>query len=108
MAPSIDGRASPMPEDARPSMDGAISYKGETGDVQARSSGSGARDAAIWHAICSSQSHHIVAACKGDILAGKGTNTMKNFAVLILRVTLGALLMGHGGQKLFGWFEGPG
>jgi len=33
---------------------------------------------------------------------------MRSLAFLILRVTLGGLLMGHGGQKLFGWFEGPG
>jgi putative oxidoreductase len=28
--------------------------------------------------------------------------------LLILRVTVGGLLAGHGGQKLFGWFGGPG
>ena len=33
---------------------------------------------------------------------------MKNVTLLILRATLGALLMGHGSQKLFGWFEGSG
>jgi putative oxidoreductase len=33
---------------------------------------------------------------------------MKSVAFLLLRLTLGALLMGHGSQKLFGWFEGPG
>ena len=33
---------------------------------------------------------------------------MTDIAFLILRLTLGGLLMGHGGQKLFGWFEGPG
>ncbi|MGH2442689.1 MAG: DoxX family protein [Chloroflexota bacterium] len=33
---------------------------------------------------------------------------MKNIALLILRVTVGALLAGHGAQKLFGWFGGPG
>jgi len=27
---------------------------------------------------------------------------------LIFRVTIGALFMGHGAQKLFGWFGGPG
>jgi putative oxidoreductase len=31
-----------------------------------------------------------------------------NFALLILRVTLGTLMAGHGAQKLFGWFKGPG
>jgi putative oxidoreductase len=33
---------------------------------------------------------------------------MRSLAFLLLRVTLGGLLMGHGAQKLFGWFEGPG
>ncbi len=30
------------------------------------------------------------------------------WALLILRVTTGGLLIGHGSQKLFGWFGGPG
>lgn len=33
---------------------------------------------------------------------------MKNLVLLILRVTVGALLAGHGAQKLFGWFGGHG
>ena len=33
---------------------------------------------------------------------------MGNLAVLILRAVLGLLLAGHGSQKLFGWFNGPG
>lgn len=33
---------------------------------------------------------------------------MQDKALLILRVTAGTLLAGHGAQKLFGWFEGPG
>lgn len=33
---------------------------------------------------------------------------MVNFALLVLRLTLGGLLMGHGAQKLFGWFGGHG
>jgi len=33
---------------------------------------------------------------------------MVNLALLLLRLTYGSLLMGHGGQKLFGWFKGPG
>src|SRR5882672_2377034 len=28
--------------------------------------------------------------------------------LLIIRVVLGLLLVGHGAQKLFGWFGGPG
>ncbi len=33
---------------------------------------------------------------------------MSNLAALVLRVTLGSLMAGHGAQKLFGWFEGYG
>lgn len=33
---------------------------------------------------------------------------MKSFGLLILRLVGGTLLAGHGAQKLFGWFEGPG
>ena len=33
---------------------------------------------------------------------------MGNFALLILRATLGLMMAGHGSQKLFGWFNGPG
>jgi putative oxidoreductase len=33
---------------------------------------------------------------------------MGNLAVLILRVVVGGLLTGHGAQKLFGHFNGPG
>src|SRR5574341_529530 len=29
-------------------------------------------------------------------------------ALLLLRVIVGLLLAGHGAQKLFGWFKGPG
>ncbi len=35
-------------------------------------------------------------------------NMMRDIGLLILRLTTGALLMGHGSQKLFGWFSGPG
>jgi putative oxidoreductase len=33
---------------------------------------------------------------------------MRDLALLILRVVIGGLLAGHGSQKLFGAFEGPG
>jgi putative oxidoreductase len=33
---------------------------------------------------------------------------MGNLAALLLRLVLGGLLAGHGAQKLFGWFSGPG
>ncbi len=33
---------------------------------------------------------------------------MGNLAALVLRVALGGLMAGHGSQKAFGWFNGPG
>jgi len=33
---------------------------------------------------------------------------MGDAALLIMRATVGGLLAGHGAQKLFGWFGGPG
>jgi putative oxidoreductase len=33
---------------------------------------------------------------------------MGNLATLALRLVLGGLLAGHGAQKMFGWFNGPG
>jgi putative oxidoreductase len=35
------------------------------------------------------------------------TNT-RNFATLPLRLAVGAVMIGHGGQKLFGWWGGGG
>jgi putative oxidoreductase len=32
----------------------------------------------------------------------------RDFGVLLVRVGVGATLAAHGGQKLFGWFNGPG
>lgn len=32
----------------------------------------------------------------------------QDIALFVLRVVIGALLFGHGVQKLFGWFGGPG
>src|SRR5437588_8631205 len=36
------------------------------------------------------------------------SSTMRDIGLLILRLTMGGLLAGHGSQKLFGWFGGPG
>jgi putative oxidoreductase len=33
---------------------------------------------------------------------------MKNPTLLIARIIAGSLVAGHGAQKLFGWFDGPG
>jgi putative oxidoreductase len=38
----------------------------------------------------------------------RGSSVGMSLALLFLRLTLGCFLMGHGGQKLFGWFKGPG
>src|SRR5436305_1727163 len=38
----------------------------------------------------------------------KQTSMMRDIGLLILRLVMGGLLMGHGSQKLFGWFSGPG
>jgi putative oxidoreductase len=36
------------------------------------------------------------------------SSTMSDIGLLILRLGVGGLLAGHGSQKLFGWFSGPG
>src|ERR1700737_1135295 len=38
----------------------------------------------------------------------KKSSTMNDIGLLILRLTMGELMTGHGAQKLFGWFSGPG
>src|SRR5260370_9536125 len=38
----------------------------------------------------------------------QASSLMNDTGLLILRVTTGGLLAGHGSQKLFGWFNGPG
>jgi len=36
------------------------------------------------------------------------SSTTRDTGLLILRLVIGGLLAGHGSQKLFGWFSGPG
>ncbi len=38
----------------------------------------------------------------------KESSIMRDIGLLILRLAVGGLLAGHGSQKLFGWFGGPG
>lgn len=38
----------------------------------------------------------------------KWDRTIVDVSLLILRVTAGVVFMAHGGQKMFGWFGGPG
>jgi len=38
----------------------------------------------------------------------KESSMMRDIGLLILRLAVGGLLAGHGSQKLFGWFSGPG
>ncbi len=38
----------------------------------------------------------------------KGSGIGRDFGLLILRLIVGGLITGHGSQKFFGWFSGPG
>jgi putative oxidoreductase len=37
-----------------------------------------------------------------------GMTLPQSFGMLLIRLVVGAVLMYHGSQKLFGWFDGPG
>src|SRR4029078_5500535 len=37
-----------------------------------------------------------------------GSSAVHDFGLLMIRLVLGAVFIFHGGQKLFGWFDGPG
>ncbi|HLJ81162.1 MAG TPA: DoxX family protein [Ktedonobacterales bacterium] len=41
-------------------------------------------------------------------MADNIAESMEDLALLVLRATFGRFLAGHGAQKLFGWFSGPG
>jgi len=45
---------------------------------------------------------------KGVFKGREESSTMRDLRLLILRLTVGGLLAGHGSRKLFGWFSGPG
>ena len=36
------------------------------------------------------------------------TRALEDFRLLLVRLAIGGLMAGHGAQKLFGWFGGPG
>src|SRR5579884_4397502 len=38
----------------------------------------------------------------------KQDRMLRDLGLLTLRLSVGGLLVGHGSQKLFGWFRGPG
>src|SRR5690242_19430764 len=42
------------------------------------------------------------------LIKKRGNAAGVNVALLILRLVLGGIMMGHGCQKLFGWFKGSG
>src|SRR5712692_11226946 len=44
----------------------------------------------------------------GTFKGRKESSTMSDIGLLTLRLVVGGLLAGHGSQKLFGWFKGPG
>jgi putative oxidoreductase len=43
-----------------------------------------------------------------DTVRTDGWQKARDFGFLLLRIALGIIFMAHGGQKLFGWFGGPG
>src|SRR5439155_13033683 len=43
-----------------------------------------------------------------ETLETQGGHPMQDVGLLIARLIAGSLVAGHGAQKLFGWFEGPG
>ena len=45
---------------------------------------------------------------KGVFNGREESSMMSDVGLLILRLAAGGLLVGHGSQKLFGWFSGPG
>ena len=45
---------------------------------------------------------------KGVFQGREESSTTRDLGLLILRLAMGGLLAGHGSQKLFGWFSGPG